>query len=170
MDAWEDEALEDRYASDVTSSAESAGEEHEEQGMSENEEVDHDARMELLRPPVLAICAALGGYEHVEVDGRLELVYRLGDDCLGRYLFFFNHAYTECLRDLRRLWRQDDTDSSRAIARVFAELGTMQNDLIPILLHAAGAGEKQDKIMLACSTCPHAADPSRFDDGHDLAD
>lgn len=60
-------------------------------------------------------------------------------------------ANAECLRDLRRLWRQDDTDASRAIARVFAELGTLQNDLIPILLHCAGNGDKADKIALACT-------------------
>lgn len=60
---------------------------------------------------------------------------------------------SECLRDLRRLWRQDDTDASRAIARVLADLGTLHNDLIPILLHCAGAdaSEKEQKIALACT-------------------
>ena len=102
-------------------------------------DVDMDERVEMLRAPVLSICTALGGYEHVQQHGRTELVYRVGDDCL------------ECLRDLRRLWRQDDTDASRAIARVFAELGTLHNDLIPILLHCAGGGDKADKIALACT-------------------
>ena len=60
-------------------------------------DVDMDERVEMLRAPVLSICTALGGYEHVQQLGRTELVYRVGDDCL------------ECLRDLRRLWRQDDT-------------------------------------------------------------
>lgn len=148
MDAWDEDAVEDWYASDVASSAEESVDDQEAAiEESEHSEVDHDARMELLRPPVLSICAALGGYEHAEVDGRLQQVYRLGDDCLGRWC-----ADAECLRDLRRLWRQDDTDSSRAIARVFAELGTLHNDLVPILLHTAGMGEKSDKIALACST------------------
>lgn len=148
MDAWDDEALDDWYASDVASSAEdSAAEQEAASEASEAGEVDDDARLDLLRSPILSICAALGGYEHVDVDGRLELVYRLGDDCLGTL-----YAHTECLRDLRRLWRQDDTDNSRAVARVFAELGTLHNDLIPILLHTAGMGEKADKIALACST------------------
>ncbi|KAI3628349.1 TOF1 [Malassezia furfur] len=147
MDAWDDEALDDWYASDVASSAEdSAAEQEAASEASEAGEVDDDARLDLLRPPILSICAALGGYEHVDVDGRLELVYRLGDDCLGTL-----YAHTECLRDLRRLWRQDDTDNSRAVARVFAELGTLHNDLIPILLHTAGMGEKADKIALACT-------------------
>ncbi|WFD30781.1 Topoisomerase 1-associated factor 1 [Malassezia sp. CBS 17886] len=100
---------------------------------------EDDERVEMLRAPVLAICSALGGYEHVQTEHGLETIYQLGDDCL------------ECLRDLRRMWRQDDTDTSRAIARVFAELGTLHNDLIPILLHTAGGGEKGDKIALACT-------------------
>lgn len=84
MDAWDDEALDDWYASDVASSAEdSAAEQEAASETSEVGQVDDDARLDLLRPPILSICAALGGYEHVDVDGRLELVYRLGDDCLG---------------------------------------------------------------------------------------
>lgn len=101
---------------------------------------DDEEHLQLLRAPILNICTALGGYEHVDNGhGKLELVYRLGDDCLG------------CLRDLRRLWRQDDTDPTRAIARVFAALGVLQNDLIPILLHCAGTDERGSKIALACT-------------------
>ncbi|WFC99773.1 Topoisomerase 1-associated factor 1 [Malassezia yamatoensis] len=147
MEVWDEEGPEDWYASDVASSAEDSAEAQEEASeTSEVGEIDHDERSNLLRPPILSICAALGGYEHVQVDGRLEMVYKLGDDCLGMCI-----PDTECLRDLRRLWRQDDSDSSRAVARVFAELGTLHNDLVPILLHTAGTGEKENKIALACS-------------------
>lgn len=150
-EAWDDL---DAYASDMVDElAESVGsvsdgEEATAEPVAGVEEVDMDERVALLRAPILSICAALGGYEHVEQgDGRIEMVYKVGDDCLGAYLSLIS----ECLRDLRRLWRQDDTDASRAIARVFAELGTLQNDLIPILLHCAGQGDKADKIALACT-------------------
>ncbi|PKI84657.1 Tof1p [Malassezia vespertilionis] len=138
MDFDDGEAIEDLFASDVES-IDSDASESLAASAHEDTEVEADERREMLRAPVLSICAALGGYEDIERDGRVEQVYRLGDDCL------------ECLRDLRRLWRQDDTDSSRTIARVFAELGTLHNDLIPILLHTAGFGEKEDKIALACT-------------------
>ncbi|WFD18890.1 Topoisomerase 1-associated factor 1 [Malassezia caprae] len=150
-EAWDDL---DAYASDMIDElAESVGSISEDdeapaEPVAGAEEVDMDERVALLRPPILSICAALGGYEHVEQsDGCIEVVYKVGDDCLGTY----RALIPECLRDLRRLWRQDDTDASRAIARVFAELGTLQNDLIPILLHCAGQGEKADKIALACT-------------------
>ncbi|PWN50526.1 hypothetical protein IE53DRAFT_343962 [Violaceomyces palustris] len=106
----------------------------------EPEELDDAERLEQLRAPILGICSALGGYEEVlNQDGNLESVYRLGDDCLG------------CLRDLRRLWRQDDTDPSRAVARVFAQVNLVHNDLVPILLHTAGKGDQANKIALACT-------------------
>ncbi|WFD22486.1 Topoisomerase 1-associated factor 1 [Malassezia equina] len=151
-DAWDDL---DAYASDIVDEmAESVGssvsdeEDVPTEPAAGAEEVDMDERVALLRPPILSICAALGGYEHVDQgDGHIEMVYKVGDDCLGTYM----PLTSECLRDLRRLWRQDDTDASRAIARVFAELGTLQNDLIPILLHCAGQGDKADKIALACT-------------------
>lgn len=100
---------------------------------------DHE-RVDALRVPILAICSALGGYEELAGnDGKIDLVYQLGDDCLG------------CLRDLRKLWRQDDTDPSRAVARVFAQINVLHNDLVPILLQTAGRGGNNDKIALACT-------------------
>lgn len=132
-DAMDDELWDDV---DLAEESDGSGSDRSEQV---GEEVDMDERVALLRAPILSICTALGGYEHVQRGERMELMYRVGDDCL------------ECLRDLRRLWRQDDTDASRAIARVFAELGTLHNDLIPILLHCAGGGDKADKIALACT-------------------
>lgn len=98
--------------------------------------LDARARVDALRAPVLGICAALGGYEDVDVGGRIAHVYRLGDDCL------------ECLRDLRRLWRQDEDDELRTVARVFAELGVLHNDLVPIVLHAP-ADERGTRAALA---------------------
>ncbi|KAN0065737.1 Topoisomerase 1-associated factor 1 [Thecaphora frezii] len=103
-------------------------------------ELDDGERTEQLKAPILAICSALGGYEEEEDQhGRIRTIYKLGDDCLA------------CLRDLRRLWRQDDTDPSRAIARVFAQVNVLHNDLVPILLRTAGKGGKNDKVALACT-------------------
>ena len=139
LDAYASDVLDAESVSDASSDASSTG-----------DGVDVDERAELLRAPVLSICSALGGYEAVERDGRVEQVYCLGDDCLGALSRVLADA--ECLRDLRRLWREDDSDASRAMARVLAELGTLHNDLIPILLHTAGGAEKEANVALACST------------------
>ena len=46
--------------------------------------IGSDEHVQMLRAPVLNVCSALGGYEHVKNErGKLEQVYRLGDDCLG---------------------------------------------------------------------------------------
>ena len=58
---------------------------------------------------------------------------------------------TGCLRDLRKLWSRDDEDPSRRIARIYAEVNLIKNDLLPILLATAGKGERGNKIALACS-------------------
>lgn len=108
-------------------------------------ELDAQERVEMLRAPILGICAALGGYEDVEAGGRVEHVYRLGDDCVG------------CLRDLRRLWRQDENDELRTVGRVFAELGVLHNDLVPIILHAA-TSDKGNRVALASGALLLTAD------------
>ena len=93
VDAWDDDQFaEDKLAESVGASsgteagvdtdadadAASADEGH------DNESVDDvDERVALLRAPILSICSALGGYEHVMRQGRAEIVYRIGDDCLG---------------------------------------------------------------------------------------
>lgn len=39
-----------------------------------------------LRNHILSVCSALGGYEDlIKEDGDIERVYRMGDECLGRY-------------------------------------------------------------------------------------
>ncbi|KDN42601.1 hypothetical protein K437DRAFT_257784 [Tilletiaria anomala UBC 951] len=113
---------------------------------SANEDEDGPAKMNdedlmtEIRGPVLGICSALGGYEDVEVEeGIFQEVYVPGDDCLG------------CLRDLRKLWRRDDDDPSRRVARVFAQVNVLRNDIVPILLATAGKGERGNKIALACA-------------------
>ncbi|KAL4067395.1 timeless protein-domain-containing protein [Scleroderma yunnanense] len=92
------------------------------------EDVD---RREILGPVVKRVVDALGGYE----GG----VYRMGDEAMG------------CLRDLKKLWRMDDTDDERTVARLFWETRVLSNDLVPILLATAGKGLVEDKRAIACA-------------------
>jgi replication fork protection complex subunit Tof1/Swi1 len=56
-----------------------------------------------------------------------------------------------CLKDLKKLWRKDDTDDERTVARIFWEKRVLMNDLIPILLLTAGAGQVEDKRAISCA-------------------
>lgn len=60
------------------------------------------------------------------------------------------HALLGCLRDLRKLWREDSDDPDRTISHVFAQVGVFQN-LIPLFLKTAGGGPREEKIALACT-------------------
>ncbi|KAH9947733.1 timeless protein-domain-containing protein [Amylocystis lapponica] len=98
-------------------------------GESDNEQfVDRRA---ILQPAVQSVVDALGGFE----SGT----YRLGDECYG------------CLKDLKRLWRKDDTDDERTVARIFWETRVLPNDLVPILLETAGKGLVEDRCAIACA-------------------
>ncbi|KAG6332144.1 hypothetical protein ID866_6944 [Astraeus odoratus] len=88
-------------------------------------------RRAILEPVVRRVVDALGGYE----SGA----YRMGDEVMG------------CLRDLKKLWRLDDTDDERTVARIFWDTRVLPNDLIPILLATAGKGLVQDKRAIACA-------------------
>lgn len=88
-------------------------------------------RRATLDPIIRRVVDALGGLE----DG----VYRMGDEVMG------------CLRDLKKLWRLDDSDDERTVARIFWETRVLSNDLIPILLATAGKGLVEDKRAIACA-------------------
>ncbi|KAH0831354.1 timeless protein-domain-containing protein [Lanmaoa asiatica] len=92
---------------------------------------EHVSRRDILEPVVRRVVEALGGYE----GG----VYCMGDEVNG------------CLRDLKKLWRKDDTDDERTVARIFWETRVLPNDLIPILLATAGKGHVEDKRAIACA-------------------
>ncbi|CAK5278317.1 unnamed protein product, partial [Mycena citricolor] len=85
----------------------------------------------LFEPVIGRVVDALGGYEAG--------VYRMGDEVSG------------CLKDLKKLWRKDDTDDERTVARIFWEKRVLSKDLIPILLMTAGAGQVEDKRAIACA-------------------
>ncbi|GLB39613.1 putative timeless-domain-containing protein [Lyophyllum shimeji] len=86
----------------------------------------------ILQPVITRVVDALGGY-----DGPSSS-YRLGDSVYG------------CLKDLKKLWRKDDTDDERTVARILWETRVLPNDLIPILLCTAGKGQVEDKRAVAC--------------------
>jgi replication fork protection complex subunit Tof1/Swi1 len=85
----------------------------------------------LFEPVIGRVVDALGGYQAG--------TYRMGDEAHG------------CLKDLKKLWRKDDTDDERTIARIFWEKRVLLNDLIPILLLTAGAGQVEDKRAISCA-------------------
>lgn len=89
-------------------------------------------RRVILQPVISRVVDALGGHE----PGG---VYRMGDEVSG------------CLKDLKKLWRKDDTDDERTVARIFWETRVLLNDLIPILLATAGSGLVEDKRAIACA-------------------
>ncbi|KDQ32651.1 hypothetical protein PLEOSDRAFT_48756 [Pleurotus ostreatus PC15] len=100
----------------------------------DDEDADDDTqydRRALFEPVVRRVVDALGGRE----DGR----YRLGDEV------------TSCLKDLKKLWRKDDTDDERTIARILWDTRVLPNDLVPILLETAGKGLVEDKRAIYCA-------------------
>ena len=94
-------------------------------------ELDPLDRRALLFPIITRVVDALGGHEVGE--------YRLGDEALS------------CLKDLKKLWRKDDDDDERTVARIFYETRVLPNDLIPILLLTAGKGRVEDKHAIVCA-------------------
>lgn len=90
-------------------------------------------RRAILQPVIARVVDALGGYEG---PGG---TYRMGDEVYG------------CLKDLKKLWRKDDVDDERTVARIFWETRVLTNDLLPILLATAGKGLVEDKRAIACA-------------------
>ncbi|KAJ7849053.1 timeless protein-domain-containing protein [Mycena olivaceomarginata] len=90
-----------------------------------------DEEHEISEPVIGRVVDALGGNEAG--------AYRMGDEVNG------------CLKDLKKLWRKDDTDDERTVARIFWEKRVLMNDLIPILLLTAGAGQVEDKRAISCA-------------------
>ena len=72
-------------------------------------------RRSILEQFIRQVVHALGGYEP-------DVGYCMGDEANG------------CLKDLKKLWRKDDTDDDRTIARIFLETRILPSDLVPILL------------------------------------
>lgn len=88
-------------------------------------------RAAILTPAITFVISALGGQQ----GGQ----YILGDEAYG------------CLKDLKKLWRKDDTDDERTVARIFWKTRVFQNDLVPILLETAGKGNVEDRCAVLCA-------------------
>lgn len=98
-------------------------------------------RTEIYMAAVQSLVNALGGYEQVETSpksGKYETIYRPGDSVLA------------VLKDLKKLWRKDDTDDERTVARCMARAGLMK-ELIALLVECTERGEWGKKVALvAC--------------------
>ncbi|KXN83811.1 Topoisomerase 1-associated factor 1 [Leucoagaricus sp. SymC.cos] len=99
------------------------------EGEESQQEDLYDPR-DVLGPVITRIIDALGGVEEGE--------YRMGEQ-VGA-----------CLKDLKKLWRRDDTDDDRTVARFFWERRLLQNDLLPILLTTIKTNGGEDKRAIAC--------------------
>ena len=101
---------------------------------------DEIDRFEIFMPAVQSLVNALGGYEKLETaPGRFETIYRPGDSVLS------------VLKDLKKLWRKDDTDDERTVARCMARAGLMK-ELIALLVECTDRGDWGKKIALvACA-------------------
>lgn len=101
------------------------------------------SRFVVFMPAVQSLVNAIGGYEtvdHVFPDGTrgMKTVYRPGDSVLA------------VLKDLKRLWRKDDTDDERTVARCMAQAGLMR-ELVNLLVECYDRGEWGRKVSLvAC--------------------
>ncbi|QRV99102.1 topoisomerase 1-associated factor 1 [Ceratobasidium sp. AG-Ba] len=118
----------------------SSGSEAENEARDDQQQTTELTRREIFGPVIQNVVTALGG---VETDPNTnETRYVPGDDCLG------------CLKDLKKLWRKDDTDDERTVARMFWETRVLINDLVPILVETAGkkgTGWAGDKRAVACA-------------------
>jgi replication fork protection complex subunit Tof1/Swi1 len=103
--------------------------------------LDEPDRYEIFMPAVQSLVNALGGYEEVETgSGEYETVYRPGDSVLA------------VLKDLKKLWRKDDSDDERTVARCMQKAGLMK-ELISLVVECTDRGEWGRKVSLvACES------------------
>jgi hypothetical protein len=107
---------------------------------------DPHQRSQIFYPAVQSLTNALGGYEEQETSpgsGVYETVYRPGDSILA------------VLKDLKKLWRKDDSDDERTVARCMYRSGLMK-ELISILVGMTERGDWGRKVALvACESSTH---------------
>jgi replication fork protection complex subunit Tof1/Swi1 len=121
-------------------------------GLSDYDSVQ--SRYEVFLPAVQSLVNAIGGYETVDdirPDGStgIKSVYRPGDSVLA------------VLKDLKRLWRKDDTDDERTVARCMAQAGLMR-ELTNLLVECFDRGEWGRKVSLvACESVSAGEIPRR---------
>lgn len=100
-----------------------------------------EERFDIFMPVVQTLVNALGGYEQVPSENdesEFETVYRPGDSVLG------------VLKDLKKLWRKDDSDDERTVARCMAKAGLMK-ELIALVKECTPRGDWGRKVaLMAC--------------------
>lgn len=98
-------------------------------------------RFEVFMPAVQSLVNALGGYEEVETplgSGKYETIYRPGDSVLA------------VLKDLKKLWRKDDSDDERTVARCMHRAGLMR-ELLALMVECTDRGDWGRKVaLIAC--------------------
>ncbi|KAJ9479422.1 Topoisomerase 1-associated factor 1 [Pseudozyma hubeiensis] len=100
---------------------------------------------EEIRDAARDLCMQIGQYDYGEDadeqdDGdKVYTRWRHGPRALG------------ALRSLRKLWKLDDDDPTRKVARAFADNEVLENFIVPALLESAGQGREGDAIALACT-------------------
>ncbi|KAI7864918.1 timeless protein-domain-containing protein [Spinellus fusiger] len=89
---------------------------------------------------LLSTCTALGGFEEIETpDGKIEMVYNVGDEALA------------CLKDLKRFIRADSQNPHKFVLHMLATFNVLETDLVPILLtHCHKKSDVAERFILAC--------------------
>ena len=90
-------------------------------------------RRAILKPVIGHVVDALGGFEGES--------YKMGDEVNG------------CLKDLKKLWRKDDTDDERTVARLFWEMRLLPNNLVPIYRRRRGRDWWKTNVLFLVLTC-----------------
>lgn len=99
-------------------------------------------RTEIFTEATRSLVNALGGYEQVlDPDTRhFVTIYRPGDSVLP------------VLKDLKKLWRKDDTDDERTVARCMYSAGLMK-ELIGLVGECTERGDWGRKVaLMACES------------------
>ena len=99
---------------------------------------------EEIRDAARDLCMQIGQYDYGEDDhsqdtDKVFTRWQRGPRALG------------ALRSLRKLWKLDDDDPTRKVARAFADNEVLENHIVPALLESAGQGKEGDAIALACT-------------------
>ncbi|TKY85440.1 hypothetical protein EX895_005602 [Sporisorium graminicola] len=110
-------------------------------------DIDDDADepdKEEIRDAARDLCMQIGQYDYGdEVESheqdKVYTRWKRGARALG------------ALRSLRKLWKLDDDDPTRKVARAFADNEVLENFILPALLESAGQGREGDAIALACT-------------------
>lgn len=103
-------------------------------------ELEEEDRYEVFMPAVQNLVNAMGGYERQPGPGENEwtTIYRPGDSVLP------------VLKDLKKLWRKDDSDDERTVARCMYQANLM-NELIGLVNEVTDRGEWGRKVaLMAC--------------------